>query len=65
MFYKCYICDKLKLKKKDTYQVGLRNTQGTIIKVKYMCDSCGDDVENVYNAGRKIMEYNYDDPGET
>ena len=59
MIFKCYVCSKLKLKKKDSYKIVLRGTGYEI--TKYMCNSCGDQIDNVYSQGEAIAGTELDD----
>lgn len=60
MIFKCYCCSKFRWKKKDTYRVDLRDGSGNVIITKYLCNPCGDEINNIYDAGRKLVELSND-----
>lgn len=59
MIFRCYVCEKLKLKTKKVYTVELQ-TNGETFKKKHICKKCGDQISKIYDDG-KILALEEDD----
>lgn len=51
MLYKCLICKKLKVVKKDTYQLIVNSSSGQL--TKRLCDLCGDNFNQLVDQAEQ------------
>lgn len=65
MIFKCYSCGSYKFWNKKCYEVIVTSNNGAReLFTKKMCQSCGEETDKIYNAGKQIADIEIVEPDE-